>query len=731
MNKRAHVIALAGYILITLFFLAPLLPHFNTHIPGLKSDSMVFLWNLWWVKKAFVSLHSNPFFCDYILYPFGVYLTTHPLSLLNGIISLPLQFVFSEAVTYNLLVVKSFVLPAFGMYFLVTYLVNNRKAAFISGIIFSFSPYKLIHLYAGQLNVISTEWIPFYVLFLIKTFKDDFKVHNALLAGLFLVFSAFTFEYYFVFLLIFTVIYACYMLFMHNKAFNKDLGKSFGIFALVLIIGLLPLYYNVLLQIINDRYILASQKRIAEVYSADLFSYLIPSTTHFLWGNIVVNYVKFPAGGEAMSFSGFLVLIVAVYAGIKYSDKYSDIRLWNITGIIFFVISLGPVLHVWGKEHIFGLPFRVFLPGVFFEYLPIIGNARVMGRYSIMALFVLSVLFAYYYKNLESRIHGRVKIFTVMGMMIFVILFEYYEKLQINNISVPSNYEKISRENGDFTVLELPLDWGIGYPNGYNTQIELQYYQTKHDKRVIGGVRARCPSNTIEKFLSVPLINKLFILGLKKEIPRVDLSDRVAAKGMINALDIGYIILHKEHFKGKVLEIRGYLEKLFPVSLVSEDPGMLLYKAEKSRVFNREQALKWINEYLPNPEIIYMRGWYDLEAGDGITFRWSDGKVGRVIAKIGDVGDYSLETRVMPFPYDSKKHKIEVTVNRHRLIVWELKPDWNNYSVIIPASFLVKGDNSIEFHSNCASIIKEVLPSCNDPRKISVGVGYIRMKSLK
>jgi len=157
-----HIIALVGYLVLTLIMTFPLATEFTTAIPGDGFDGWQNYWNLWWVKKALLDLGTNPFFCDYVYYPTGASLYFHTLNIFNGLFTVPIQAVFGLTVAYNFVVVFSFVVGGYGTYLLVYRFgagspsrpsscsgqgsLQGRLAAFVAGLVFTFSPYHFAHL---------------------------------------------------------------------------------------------------------------------------------------------------------------------------------------------------------------------------------------------------------------------------------------------------------------------------------------------------------------------------------------------------------------------------------------------------------------------------------------------------------------------------------------------------------------------------------------------------------
>ena len=58
-----------------------------------------------------------------------------------------------------------------------------RLAAFLAGIIYAFASNRAIYAALGHYDLVTTQWLPFYALYLLKTLREP-KLKNAVLAGL-------------------------------------------------------------------------------------------------------------------------------------------------------------------------------------------------------------------------------------------------------------------------------------------------------------------------------------------------------------------------------------------------------------------------------------------------------------------------------------------------------------------------------------------------------------------
>src|SRR5262249_30298376 len=135
------------------------------------SDGWQYLWKLWWWKTALVDLHTNPFYTTYLYYPYGTSLYFDTPMPLIGVLSVPFQLAgLPLPAVYNLMVGLAFVPGGYGASLLARHLTGCRPAAFVAGLIFTFCPYHFAHL-RGHLNLVCLEWIPFYILALLRAWE--------------------------------------------------------------------------------------------------------------------------------------------------------------------------------------------------------------------------------------------------------------------------------------------------------------------------------------------------------------------------------------------------------------------------------------------------------------------------------------------------------------------------------------------------------------------------------
>src|SRR3989304_10637517 len=155
----------------------------NDSLTGPWPDTYAALWDLSWVKQALVDLRTNPFQTDFLFFPDGENLYLHPLTIVNGVLSIPLQLTTGNLfLAWNVLALLFFVFSGLGGYALTYRVTGNHQAAFLAGYIFAFSPFVLMQ-FTGRWNISTTWHIPLFVLFLFR-FLDKGRLREAVAAGI-------------------------------------------------------------------------------------------------------------------------------------------------------------------------------------------------------------------------------------------------------------------------------------------------------------------------------------------------------------------------------------------------------------------------------------------------------------------------------------------------------------------------------------------------------------------
>jgi len=217
----SNITVICIFFMLSIVFTYPLIFHFNTHIPACNYyDPPLYVWNSWNFEKTLLAPPHNPFISPNLLYPFEPSVAYHDYTTVRDVLILMFSPLINRIAAFNLVTLLMFTFSAYGAYLLTLRFTKNRFGALLSGFIFSFCPFKMGRL-LGQFNFIDSAFIPFYILFLFKTFEDK-KPRNALLMGFFLALVGYCSYYYLVFCVIFTFLFLLYYLLPNIKTFVRE-----------------------------------------------------------------------------------------------------------------------------------------------------------------------------------------------------------------------------------------------------------------------------------------------------------------------------------------------------------------------------------------------------------------------------------------------------------------------------------------------------------------------------
>jgi len=488
------------YFVIFCLLTYPLILKFSSHFFADTGDGLQNVWNIWWVNHALIEIHQLPLYTTYLHFPHGTTLLAHTLNLFNGLLGVILLRFLTLTETFNVIVIFSFVFGAFTAFLLAYHICRSYWASLIAGFIFSFSNYHFAHA-EGHLQLVSLEWIPLFVqcwfIFVTRPsiaygFGSAFTLFCVILCD----------YYYFFYCILSGILITCWKIAQKKDLFllfRRVYFFPFLTFILTFLFTSAPLVFALIILSLHDPLI---GQHDPIIYSLDLFSAFIPgghwrfaSLTQAFWsrlpGNIHENSVHM----------GFSVILVIVYVMAKRKRiNEPNLGLWFWGLILFFFLSMGPVLHLWGKEiSWFKLPYallEIILPPLKIGGVPI--------RMMVMVMLFASILCAIGFKELIKS--KRVSRWIIITIILF-LFFEYLPKpIPTTRINIPE-YVKFLKT--------LPADGGV--IDLVSSPCESLYYQTIHHKPLAFGYLARIPSsvekrnNRISHLIGAGEFNKLYM----------------------------------------------------------------------------------------------------------------------------------------------------------------------------------------------------------------------------
>lgn len=537
------------YIIIALVLTYPLIINIFSSMPGIEGDAALFLWNQWWVKDAIVHL-ENPFFTNLLAYPFGANLAFSSLTFISSLAAMPLLLFLPPVLVFNIIFILSLAIGCFGMYCLLNYLFNNRFASFTGGIMFVFNVYIFQEM-QGHFNYTSVYAIPFFVLFLLKIYNDDYKISNSLWAAFFLLLSFYNDLYYTIGLLLFFAVTIVWFLLKDWKLLFSRI-KGLALFLFTWLIFAAPLLYSLIKGALSKIYPLANLSQI-NLYTPDLRSFLVPSKLHTIYGDSFINYYNelgFHSGAVYLSFTLLLLAIIGYFYG--KNKKITSSAFWLFGATVFLFFSLGPLLYING--YIFrwdGILFTIPLPYLLFSALPFIKGVLVTPRFIIFVFLCLIVIGGFVLDKIFKRLNNRLILkISISGLIIGLFVFENLSiPIPTINVKIPSFYQQLKQDKNNYTILELPFALSTSfYTLGeVTTSAKLQYYQTVHQKYLLGGYISRVPDSYYKYYSRIVGLD--YLVNPLKPLEKKDISSiKQAVASNFKKLNIKYIIIHPEYY---------------------------------------------------------------------------------------------------------------------------------------------------------------------------------------
>lgn len=502
----ATVFYLVWFVVLTW----PAIDHGRTHLITDAGDGMTNVWNLWWIRKALVELHTSPLYTRYLYFPDGVTLIGHTLNPFNGLIAIPLLGMLSLTVVHNAIIVFSFVAAGLTAYALCRHVSGSHWGSLWGGFVFTFSSFHFAHA-QGHMQMVALEWIPLFLLCWLRWLESPTAARAAAAAGaLVLVFLCDL--YYTLFSALAAAIVAFWWAVRERALVPRtlrDYARSGLVFA-----GLAgpPIGAFAVALLYSHRHDPLLGVHDAGANSMDLLSPFIYGG-HWRFAALTAPYWRRISGNihESSLHLGWSVIAALVCcAAWRKRVTRPGAGLWFLLGGIFALLALGPVLRIWGRP-IEWVP----MPYDFLALaIPPLRLAGAVARFFVMTYLAAGVLLALVYPVLRAGVlRGRWRP-AVAGAL---LVLEYWPApLPLTRIPAPAYVEAIAAAPGGGGVIDL-----------VNKPPIALYHQILHEKPIAFGYIARFPASALLR--AVPIAAAAH--ELTQDATAADAARRLAADG--------------------------------------------------------------------------------------------------------------------------------------------------------------------------------------------------------
>jgi len=474
-------------------------------------------WNYW--RTAHELFQGEGLFHTRTLFhPDGISMMWTGYEMLPMLVSAPVTLLFGPAVSFNLMFLVTFVVAGLGAWLLGRYLTGSHLAGIGSGIAYAFTPLHFLA-YKNEFDI-HVEWLPFLFWSLLRL-RDHGKLRDAVLAGVWLGFTALSSMYYAVYTALALAAFALWCFFaatsrpVSRRTWVRGILVCIGVAGLVAAIRIVPMVLDALGTVQMGRY---------AAKSGDLAGLKVR-----VGGDATRELLGWPA------LFGYVVTLGAVLGSLGRGRRGTGFW-WFLAGV-FFLTALGPSLVVAGRD-LAGVP----MPARLLQKIPLLTELRGFHRARILVLLALAVLFARFLASLSRRSSP-----VWSGALLILALVEFWPPpAQAVDYSAPPFYDQLRQEPGNRAVLVIPFDGEVDA----NVMLFPMFLQTHHEKPLIAGYYSRLDPAQRRKLLESPFLASLMARDPSHPthpFPLPDEETRARDRRELREWGVGTVILNTQY----------------------------------------------------------------------------------------------------------------------------------------------------------------------------------------
>jgi len=446
-------------------------------VPNDIGDPLLNSWIIAWDVHALLVDPFNLFNAN-IFYPLPNTLAYSEHLISTALLIMPLQLLFDEPIiSYNLSLLLTFPLAAFGMYLLVFSWTNNRSAAFIAGFIFGFAPYRFAAI--AHVQLLTFQWLPFVILMhgrlhkIIthhKRGKTTLQQKCQIALGLFLSLQLLASWYLAVYTLLIVGIFGVMTLFFQlNRSQNDDGEQKHAtpyrqrftcyyphitpyLFSFFLIIPFAWPYLMVLSELRQSRPLY-----MALSLAANPTDYLAAAPFNTLFGPLTAWFRQRPGFTEENTL--FIGIITPLLPIISWWVKQPELRFIRYTLTIILTLTLALT---------FAIPYSLLAALISPSTV-----IRVPARWIIPALFAWAGLAGLGYHALTRfmlKYPNKKRFFSFIPYFLTLLFFLETMSIPIplaavdNQTALNPAYHYLAQQTTELALIELPMYSNPEYP---------------------------------------------------------------------------------------------------------------------------------------------------------------------------------------------------------------------------------------------------------------------------
>jgi hypothetical protein len=281
----------------------------------------------------------------------------------------------------------------------------------------------------------------------------------------------------------------------------------------------------------------------------DLVAVFLPNPNHSLSPDWIRHWLSAPAPDSYLENVVSVPLVAIAIAAASWANGWRPARWWLVLTGWFGLLALGPFIHVAG--------INTFVPGpwALLRYVPVVGLARTPSRFSVVMMLGVAVLLASALSWATARWPRHRRLILVAGTAALLIeLLPAPRPLYSGEI--PSIYSHVAASPPETRVLHLPFGVRDGTKSEGDFSAQVQFFQTAHGRRLIGGYLSRVSGRRRAAIRSEPVLAALMTLSENRNLSSDDYTRLTRrAPDFFRRANVGFVVIDRSRMPQALDEI--------------------------------------------------------------------------------------------------------------------------------------------------------------------------------
>jgi hypothetical protein len=300
----------------------------------------------------------------------------------------------------------------------------------------------------------------------------------------------------------------------------------------------------------------------------DAAALLTPNPFHPIWGRQTGHWLtKLPNGFEENVASLSWVALGVLAFGFVRIRFRGPPGWWVFTGL-FAWLSLGPFVRFAGLNTYIPTPWALL------RYLPVIGAARMPTRMTVLVMLGLSMLLTL--AIAQIRQHSSQPRFVILLLVPLLMIELWPSPRPLFSAAVPEVNRIIAADPRPIRVVNLPFGLKDGLSERGAFSARYQFFQTVHEKSLVGGYLSRLPNGAIGRYRRNPVVRALLLLseGTPLDVGTEDSAIELGP-AFVSNMQVAYVVIDAGLCSP---ELVAFAKRAFGLTLVAVDGNFELYR---------------------------------------------------------------------------------------------------------------------------------------------------------